>query len=498
MNSLQDIVKHVPARKRRRGIVLVLLVVALPALIGIVGLVLDVSLMSALQQDLQHATDAASTAAAMDLMLGADEAHARLTADEYIHVRNQMPTASVVVNIPPATGPYAGDSGFVETIATQIYTTRFMHVLGGAREREVKTRSVAGRRAATAGAAIVVLDPAPQPLSISGIPPLLPALPTLLGGLEVLGLGRVRVDGAVLVNTTWGGVDENGNVAGNSQGPPYAVSCTPLIQLTRLEARDIRVAGGVDDPNNYRSFAAGAASPLRANRLPSPDPLIDLPVPTESADPANVSSVLRGTQSVAGLPLLSPPVVLQPGVYDWIQVLSGSAVFQPGVYVIRGKNPATQLALNIAGGTVTAEGVMFYITNSAGYSPATGGPDSADATDPSPPPTVPTLLPSVVINAALANSSFSPISSAQSPYHGILLFQRRQDSRPIVLLHQNLLLGGSISGTIYSKWGHALFVGSGNYDLRFVAGTVRILSLLDMTIAPSTLLPPAHDVFLVE
>src|SRR3954466_13990604 len=113
--SLNAIGTHGPAAKMTRaGNVLVLLAVMLPALLGIVGLVIDGGLMMANYRALQHATDAAATASAMDLRLGKSTTTAIATANEFIHVSNQLPNVNVVVHIPPASGPFAGRAGYVE------------------------------------------------------------------------------------------------------------------------------------------------------------------------------------------------------------------------------------------------------------------------------------------------------------------------------------------------------------------------------------------------
>jgi hypothetical protein len=272
----------------------------------------------------------------------------------------------------------------------------------------------------------------------------------------------------------------------------------PVVSTTKLKARDIRVAGGVDNPSNYSAYSAGGHAPLKAGQLPVPDPYKGLPAPTIGSDSTNVNAQYRVTAQVVSLPLISMPTVLRPGVYDWIEVDSGTAIFQPGVYIIRGVNPSTQIALNLIGGTITANGVMFYITNSTGYDASSGGPDSGDAENGPGSHPAQTLVPSVVINTALLGSSFSPLADPSSPFNGLLVYQRRQDLRPIVIANQNLLLGGNISGTIYAKWGHVIFAGNSTYNVKIVAGTVRLLAVLDMTLSPSALLPPAQDVFLVE
>src|SRR5207302_913133 len=105
------------------------------------------------------------------------------------------------------------------------------------------------------------------------------------------------------------------------------------------------------------------------------------------------------------------PTVLQPGVYDWIEIVSGSVTFTPGIYIIRSVNPSSGIALNIAGGTVTATGVLFYVTNSAAYDATTGAPDNSDG-ESRPAAALPSAqTASVMINAALPGSNYSPLSS---------------------------------------------------------------------------------------
>src|SRR3982751_561097 len=100
--------RHRPRTKAvRAGNILVLLAVMLPALLGIVGLIIDGGLMMANYRALQHATDAAATASAMDLRLGKSTATATATANEFIREANQIPDASVVVHIPPTSGVFA-------------------------------------------------------------------------------------------------------------------------------------------------------------------------------------------------------------------------------------------------------------------------------------------------------------------------------------------------------------------------------------------------------
>lgn len=578
----------------RNGKLLVLMALLLPSLIGVAGLVFDGGLMFAEQRDLQHVVDAAATAAAMEFRLGNGIDAATAMAVDIIHDKNGMAEVPVVVNIPPSSGLYAGQSNHVEVIAHREYQSYFMRVLDGGANYALEARAVAGVEDATTAASVVVLDPDPADLSISDTSSLLLGIdasaligelidqsgvvqtvadvpvvgptaagilntsmvdtltnqiddlwseilgevviaptPTLTAGLEVEGIGQVIVEDAVLVNNEWGGVDEDGDPAGASEGPPYGVACMPLLPLTRLLAPDIRVVGGVDDPDNYGPLQDGDESPLQANRLPVPDPLESLPPPSALSDADNVATTIHdpadavrialpseaanellddvlGQLSVVLQPLFQPlmeglldqltEVTFQPGVYNSITALAplGGIRFEPGVYIIRGVSPVTASSLFIVG-PVEAAGVMFYITDSESYDPNTGLPDGADQVSNPPGNTPATNAPSAVILPLLTNGRLSGIDDPGSPYQGMLLYQRPLDRRPIILEAQQLVSGGNISGTIYSKWGHLLFLaGFGSYDLRFATGTLRITTVTDTTIAPSEPFPPAQDVLLLE
>lgn len=556
---------------KRRGNVLVLLAILMPILIGVVGLVIDSGMMMDQYRDLQHATDAAATTAATELRLSHGSSSATAAAIDAVQVAHEMADADVTVHIPPTSGPFAGNSNYVEVLSESTYAARFLPILGGLVDRQLKTRSVAGVRDATAQAAIVVLDPNPGPIALASASTLIaninltglvndlplgpvntlltslglgglfntikanivivlngvtsgavgqltiPALPTLTAGFEVEGLGRLYVDGSILVNTEWGGKDEHGAPAGVNAPLPYGAACMPLLATTRVFVRDLRVAGGVDAKTNYQAYANGADHPLQANRLAVPDPLKDLPTPTTSPATSNghkivvklislgpitgsLSAFLQGLlQPVLG-PIVLNPSALTPGVYDSITVISlGEVQFNPGVYVIRNRSNLTQMSLCVLGGWIKANNVMFYITDSATYNATTGAPDASDNHQTAPPNLLGNVVPSVLLAPLLPGSSITGITNAASPYHGVLLYQRRVDRRPIIISGLQLLGGGGSSGTIYAKWGHVIFLsGLGTYDLRFVCGTMRVLTVGDTTIAPTKKFAAAQDVYLVE
>jgi len=579
---------------RRQGKILVMVAVMLPMLLGVAGLVIDGGLIFSEHRVLQTATDAAATAVAFDLRSGDSADSFASTADYFVRTGHRINDASVVVNVPPLSGEFAGESGYVEVIASRSYRSRILRLIDGVLDWSLSARAVAGVNDVTSEAAIVVLDPDPLDLAyptpasiaatvdnsdlisdailqcgvtdfleaipilgtlvanlaeteleslipglvdqlVGDVATVLPGhpLPSLTAGFEIEGLGTVRVDGAVHVNNEWGGVDEDGNPAGAHHAPPYAVACTPLIQLTKLATRDLRVAGGVDSVQHYSAFDPSENEPLTANRLPVPDPLLDLPVPSILSDGTNVVATEHSpadavrialptsdaTSCLANVSALVPALirpafdavasdlsqlisqpVLSPGVYNSITVLSpaGGAVFEPGIYVIRGVNPDTQLSLCILG-PVEAEGVLFYITDDASFDVSTGLPDADDNPNDTPPNTLTSQLPSTLIATLLPGASLSGLEAPGSPFDNLLLYQRRSDRRPIILEGQNLLGASSLSGTIYSKWGHLLVLtGATTYDMSVAVGTLRWITISETVVASSNPFPAAQDVLLLE
>lgn len=490
---------HHTITTRRSGKILVLVAISLPALMAVVGVFTNSMTGFKASLDLQHVSDAAALAAAK--VIRDNEGTVAAAAQSVLADHHLASTVACVVTRPPTTGPYASNPNYVEVTLTSSRATMFSRFMSHGSTVNYCVRSVAGVEKETTDVALHILDKNPAQLSVLGISGLLPSLPALLGGLEVLGLGSVRVDGSVIVNTKWSGEDEHGEKVGEYGNLPllqHAVSCTPLLALTRFRADQIWVTGGVDRKENYGP-CNGDDHPLIANQCPIDDPFEDLPVPTSSVDPTNINSTYRGSVTVVSLPILLPPVVLRPGIYDSINIVAGRVRFEPGIYIIRSTNLLVGAGLVIAAGQVEANGVMFYITDSASYNPSSGSPDSNDANvDPHDPGAL-SVLPSVVINAAVLNSSYTGLNDPSSPFHGMLIYQRRHDRRPIVILKQDLLLSDStFEGTIYSKWGHVILSGQGQFNTAIAAGSVRILTVTQTSISPSRKLPAARNITLVE
>ncbi len=425
---------HALSRRRwRRGAVLVLTALLLPVLLGVTGLVIDAGLLMVASRKAQNAADAAAMAAAFDLLLGRPLATARATALTYVRTHNRLASATVTVNSPPSRGPYQGNAGYVEVIVQAPVSTVFIQVLGVNREQSVRRLAVAGLRPMNAVPGVIALDPAARP------------------GISVGGNGSLAVKGNITVNSDGGGLDETGGSINNgNSGNAMTVSNNASVRAT-----DIRVVGGVNAPSNFHQFDPTVpGSPLRTGSLPVPDPFLYLPPPTIGT---GANPTVHPAVSVSG----NATVTLTPGIYPSISISSGTVVFQPGIYIIRGGD------LKITEQNVTAYGVMFYVTGSD-YDVSTGLPDSGDAYA-TPPAAGNASFGDVSINAGLR---FSGLNNPSSPFNGMLFYQRRLNTKAFSI--QGNSSSGNLAGTIYAKWAPMNISGQGTYSAQLIVRNMAL------------------------
>lgn len=576
--------------KIRSGKVLVFMAILMPAFLGIAALVFDAGTMFSDRRDMQHVADATALATAMEIRQEKEPPAAAMAGEAFFNTYNGLEDADIEINIPPNSGPFATSPQHVEVVLRREYFPRFFQSQNGNSPLSIEVRSVAGIGPVTDGAAMVALNPDPSGNKLPILGDILPQInaetlvaqsigqvglfdlidsvpivgpvfsttfsdevtarepgeveglmsygltsyasapgPAIIGGLEVEGNGILIVDGAIHVNARWGGRDENGEVVGMSAGPPYGIATMPLISTTSMQAKDIRVVGGVDYPERFTAIGGVGSTPLQANRLPVPDPFADLPIPSSTVDTTNVKTAL-GVEAdlvrvvilpaiaqdivdnalslipAASRPLLSPildPLVeglttaeIQPGVYHSITLIDlwGGIKVNKGIYVIRGNSDDDPRPLTIIG-PVQAEGVMFYITDSPTFDASTGLPDSTDNPDIPNSNILSDEDPSALVLPLLSNANISGLNDPNSPFDGFLIYQRRIDPRPVVVeVAQN-----RVRGTIYGRWANLeMLGGGGTNDVRIVTGTIRVILMEDTRLTPQELLPPAEDALLLE
>ncbi len=433
-----------PRHRRRSGAILIWCAFLLPVLVAMLGLVIDGGLMMATYREGQNAADAAALAAAMDLMIGR-QASAQATGQAFVTdaAHNNLPDATVSVNIPPSQGPYAGLPHYAEAVVTVPITTHFIQVIPGFnRNRNVTARAIAGFEP-------IAIDEGVMSLNHTGTT------------LTTTGNAQLKVNGSIIVNS----------ISSNA----VKIGKYPIL------ATDAELASHNGDPSDFRNYdPSNPTNPLHTDAMPSLDRFAGLPTPTlaNGVNPAQNPSHPNGAY--------------QPGVYTQDIKITGDATFSPGIYVMKGAS------LSIEGnGTVTGYGVMFYFTGS-NYTTA-GTPDSSDPIDPlnlSPPTNSGTSFGTVDI-AGTGRVTLTPLADANSPFDGMLFYYRRANTSEMSITgnsDQNQL-----TGTIYDKYGSLKLAGQGVYDAQFVVGSVTMSGNGDITInntGQNT--GKAPQVFLVE
>src|SRR5262245_20475411 len=155
--------------RAERGAVALYVAIALPAFVGAGGIAVDVASWYSTKRTMQSGADAGAYAAALEFARqGLDDAP-DLTAMQAVAndaaSRNGVGVA-VTVNVPPLSGPAAGDPQSVEVIVTEPADLYFTSLFLGAAP-DITTRAVA--KAVVADACVWALHPtAEEAFKVSG------------------------------------------------------------------------------------------------------------------------------------------------------------------------------------------------------------------------------------------------------------------------------------------------------------------------------------------
>lgn len=472
--------------RRRSGKVLIMLALMLTLLMGMAGLVIDSGLLHAAHRQVQNAADSAALAAAMELYGGKTVAQAKTAATTFVTNYNGLTKATVTVNIPPSTGPNAGNVKYAEVYVSNSSNTHLMQLLGASSSQTVSARAVAGYENLAYGEGAIVLDPAASP------------------GITITGGATLNVDGSVIVNSQGAGVDQYG-VSVDWGQKKYGASTS---NNSTVKARLVQIRGGVDTPDNFLNYDPAGANPIYARSGLSPDPLRVLPIPT------NKNGVITTNYGAVSI---NTKQTLNPGIYSDIRISNGGNVtFNPGIYVLS-PTKANQGLVITGSPVISGKGVMFYLTGSTYYDatkkaygywdqlddtqnsyldgplPPTNGASIGTAPDPGK-----VTYASLTINATAATVTFTGLANSGSPFNNVLFYQRRRNSTAASIAGNagpNVTLGG----TIYGKWANFSVSGQGKYDAQFIVGSMNISGGANVTIhASGKNYGLANQVFLTE
>jgi hypothetical protein len=305
-----------PSHPRRTGKVIAWLVLSMAVIIGIVALTLDGGRMLEERRRVQAAADAAALAAGANLYSnwwsyqGLDHGGTAAAAAVSSAGANGFPASAVTVNVPPQSGSYAGQAGYVEVLIRSDLTATFGRVFTQS-DLPVVGRSVAKG----------------QPMKIG----LILLRQTGAGAFLNKALAFTLINSPLIINS--------------SDAAAYDQAGFGVFLASRID-----INGGYVNPGG-----ALILGPIRTGIPPAPDPLAFLPVP----DPTQYA-----VRSTAPLTVNTLLATLSPGVYQGGIHITGLSIVTmlPGVYIMQGGGFVVDGAA-----TVLGLETMIYNTTSSSF-----------------------------------------------------------------------------------------------------------------------------------
>jgi hypothetical protein len=431
--------------RQDRGQVLVIFALALTVLFLFAALAFDTGMVLTERRDEANAADAAALAGARYLP---DDPTAAIAAARLIATANGYTNGSgsqtVVVNVPPTSGPNAGSIYHIEVNIGDNRPSIFAGVAGVA-GWNVAARAVAANQNGVGGPfALLALEP------------------TDCDALLVTGNGAVVANGNIQVNSTCstGALHRGG-------GGTVTVTATGAA---------CNAVGGIQDPGNKMACVKNEGAPL------IPDPLSTLGEPAVPAFPTAAlqvggtpTAIPGGCPGGATAATAAVPAVCQfpssyagttwrlyPGYYPGgIKIQGGSFYLEPGIYYIGGGgftavgNGTVTTSVG-TGGTTLNYGVMFFNTEDSVFSSQCASGTASD-------PTIQCIQP-IDLAGATASVNLYPLNNG-SVYDGLVIYEDR-DIEVGNDLDFDVILNGSTSttvvrGTIYVPSGEVQANGSG-------------------------------------
>ncbi len=297
---------HGHDRRSERGAIAALVAILLPVILAAIGLAVDNGMLYAEKRQMQTAADATALTAAHEWRRQNYFGYQDIArADAARNGFEEGGDVEIDINVPPQSGPRAGDGNFVEVIIREQVPLYFMRVF---REEpaQVESRAVAGLVAADA--CIFVLDP------------------NASGALTVAGDAHVVLQGCGIH------VNSSSNTAARTIGGGS------------VEASAVGVVGNYSGNGFFPTPQTGVYEQT--------DPLAELPEPPIGACTFTEQVTIMDTQ------------VLNPGTYcGGIKVTAtGHATLNPGIYILKGGGLTLQAA-----GQIEGDEVMFFNTFGPGY-----------------------------------------------------------------------------------------------------------------------------------
>lgn len=333
INSEREIAAVKPkTTNSRSGQALVLFALLFVGLAGILGLALDGTRLYFEKRRAQNAADAGAIAGAQEMRRGrrdySSDVRPAAVNDAALHDYDETQSeVTVDVNVPPTSGPQAGNSDSVEVIVAKQVPTTLMRIIGPSLTT-VRARAVAGLKRSAGDACVYVLSPdGRRAFKHNGTPILQSNCGILVNSTDAEAIAEL---GTGCVEMTY--IATAGNYTGDCLNP------TPKVEQPR-----------VTDP------MPSLQPPSTAGMASGSETKVTVGSSTLSGD---VSSALAA--NLPDLEVGTEVTVFSPGYYSsQIQIQNGVALFLPGTYVL-------EKGMKVTGGRVAGSEVFFYNVNSNG------------------------------------------------------------------------------------------------------------------------------------
>lgn len=352
-------------RRNEAGQSLVFVAVGMVALLGFVGLGIDMGVLRYERRLQQSAADGAAIAGATNLAFGgvgtgaqnaaASNGFADASANDATQCNNSAAIGAICVQINngPATvtvngqtvpaGPHSGDANYVEAIIASVQPTYFMRIFGVDRQtivaRAVATNLAGGTSGNNTGCLYTL---GPPSSSIEG----------------------VNINGSAILNAPTCGIVDNGNY--NSKGNKLDINAGTF---------GVSGSANVSGPGGTVTCGGSTTNCPTYGMPASSDPMGSMTPPCTSpctlsgsaVSIKNASGNFTVTGSGGSVSYSNGVYTVQPGVYSSFSINGGNIDFSPGLYIFDGNSGSmTADNLTIPGNsTITGDGVTFYFTNDA-------------------------------------------------------------------------------------------------------------------------------------
>ncbi|MEN8660216.1 TadE/TadG family type IV pilus assembly protein [Marivita sp.] len=359
-----------------------------PVLIGFAGLGSEASLWLVTERKLQHISDLAAYSGATRALSTGNETVIEASVQARAASSGLQAGDTMVINIPPTTGPNTGRSGFVEVIIersvdrylTSIFTNDTTPLV-------ISTRAVAGA------------------IEGSGEPVCMLALsPTASPAFSVGGSGVVDVVGCGFASNS--AADDSFDMI----GAKVTVTGSCLYAVGGISFTDGLTLTDCDQP--------------QALQKPAPDPYADLPM-LASTDVGGLTRLDDRAidESFSPTEYLIDYPGMPTALFDGGLTLQGDVTLGTGLYIVDGGT----LKIN-ANSVITGVGVSFYLMNGAKLDVAGGAELDVQAYDPANPSTRPDPFAGILFFADRTGSSVSHSLSgnSDSDTNGVVYFPNDQ------------------------------------------------------------------------